>query len=657
MPAPRFDSDDLLLLPRPSRVEVLGAPLVLAAYTHPIAADHVSNSGDPATTAGQAYTLTTHPPDPRGHVATITATTAAGLRHGHATLAQLWRAHRPRLPHVRITDEPTFPIRGVMLDVSRDRVPTMPELFGIVDTLARLKINHLQLYTEHTFAYAGHEAAWQGWAPITPDELRRLDDHCHSRGIELAASQNCFGHLAAWLRLPQYAHLAETHGDWMFDVWPRSGPFSLCPTDPASLAFVKDLLGQLLPCLRSRRINIGCDETYDVGYGRSAASLPQALAGRPSPPATAPTAQVGRMSRPPAATVNPAARATLYTRFVSQIAAAACEIGGRGTRPMFWADIALSHPERLADLPTNLTALAWGYEPESPFDCWCDTLSRPPRAGGADVPSARSVWLAPGTSSWRSISGRTTERRGNINAAASAGLSALARGQHIEGFLICDWGDTGHHQQWPIALLGIADGANAAWNAHASAAFDPRAASLHALGDVSLAAGPWLAVLGEADHALRQVALGLSRPGQTGRLLNQSALFIDMHKPLADSASLDPAACGPIGLWAQSRDRVEALAAAMPRGLSPLLHAELDLTARVARFAGARGHERRRDPSSSPASPWRRALAEDLRAIMADHAHTWLARSRRGGTTSTGSPGGLARSLMFYESILASLTT
>ncbi|MFN0012577.1 MAG: family 20 glycosylhydrolase [Phycisphaerales bacterium] len=637
----RLSDDDLLLIPRPARIERTDGFVALSPGRLPEPHIVLSGNGDPATPAGQAYTLATHEPRDAGSdggasqaVATIEATTSAGVRHGRATLAQLWTRFAPRLPLLRIEDRPTFAVRGVMLDVSRDRVPTMQHLFETVDTLAGLKINHLQLYTEHTFAYAGHEAAWQGHAPLTPAEIRRLDDYCFERGIELAANQNCFGHLAAWLKLPEYAHLAETHGDWMFDVWPRSGPFSLCPTDPASLAFVEGLLGQLLPCFRSRRLNIGCDETYDVGFGRSKAAVDARGGGA-------------------------AGRSHVYAAFVARIAASARRIGGPATRPMFWADIALSHPQRLADLPANLTALAWGYEPDSPFDRWCSILS-----GGADVcfsrrgdpsampspvpsaqspvPSSRPIWLCPGTSSWRSIFGRTTERRGNIDAAARAGLGALASGANVEGFLTCDWGDTGHQQQWPVAMLGLADGANAAWNAHAAGDFDPRTAALHALGDPSLTSGPWLAALGDADLDVRQVALPLSRPGQAGRLLNQSALFIDMHKRLDEAADV-----GDPSLWQGALATVESLAASLPSVASPLLGDELSLTARVALFAARRAWFRR---SPNPPAGWRHSLAADLDAIMADHARTWLARSRRGG------PGkGLDHSLGFYSAIRASL--
>ena len=77
------------------------------------------------------------------------------------------------LPACRIEDWPDFAVRGVMLDVSRDRVPSMPTLRDLVDRLAGWKINQLQLYMEHTFAYAGHEDVWRHADPYTADDMRR----------------------------------------------------------------------------------------------------------------------------------------------------------------------------------------------------------------------------------------------------------------------------------------------------------------------------------------------------------------------------------------------------------------------------------------------------------------------------------------------------
>lgn len=42
-----------------------------------------------------------------------------------------------------------------MLDVSRDKVPTMETMIKLIKMLASWKINQIQLYMEHTFAYKG----------------------------------------------------------------------------------------------------------------------------------------------------------------------------------------------------------------------------------------------------------------------------------------------------------------------------------------------------------------------------------------------------------------------------------------------------------------------------------------------------------------------
>lgn len=555
------------------------------------AADHPRLS-----TAEQGYFLRVAPPvagssGPAGSTVNIRSASRAGVRHGLMTLRQLLRRFGDRLPCLEIDDAPAFQVRGAMLDVSRDRIPTMAEFDRIIDTLSELKFNHLQLYTEHTFAYAGHEAAWQGWSPITPDEACRLDERCAAAGIELAANQNCFGHLAHWLRLPAYRELAETHGDWMFDVWPRSGPFSLCPTDPRSLALVEDWLSQLLPCFRSGLVNIGCDETYDVGWGRSRAACEQRGGGA-------------------------AGRIEVYLEFVASV----CGVVRRlGKRPMLWADVALSHPRSVRALPEDAIALAWGYEPDAPFEAWCRTL----------LEAGIEPWVCPGTSSWRSIAGRTAERRANIARAAGHGLSAGAT-----GVLVCDWGDTGHHQVWPVAAMGLANGAHAAWSGDGDR-FDPSAAGFHTLGDRSLRVGSWLEALGDADEPLRRVTLGLSRDGQSGRLRNQGALFADLHNAAWDLKR----EVGPLELWHDARASVERLAAGVPDGAGPLVSAELRHAAELMRFAADRAVARRRGGDDAAA---RLALRERLAELIGEHRRLWLIRSR---------PGGLEHSVGFYKAV------
>lgn len=530
---------------------------------------HGSHCGGTSASA-QSYTLKIRDSGVR-----IDASTVKGARYGLATLAQLVRQYRQQIPAMEIIDTPAFATRGLMLDVSRDRVPTMSHLFSIIDTLAELKMNHLQLYTEHTFAYEGHDDAWRGWGAITADEMRRLDTFAESRGVELALNQNCFGHLRSWLELPRYRHLAETHGDWMFDVWPRSGPFSLCPTDERSADFVRDLVGQLAPTVQSKLFNIGCDETYDIAYGRSKDAV--ALKGR----------------------------ANVYMDFVNQIASITRD---HGKIPMFWADIALSHPDAISRIPDDMVCLAWGYEPDSPFQAWCKILSQ----------HSRRTWVCPGTGAWRSLTGRTFESETNMIAAAS---SESYPG--CDGFLLCEWGDTGHWQQWPVTLNAIAKGAAASW-AGSRTRFSAHAISLHCFEDRSGEVASFLDDLGDLDLPLRRICGALSRP-DIQHIRNQTAIFIDMFKRWDEQTH--------IGRAAHWRDVCDKSAHMLTRWrgtqCDPLTHDEVTHTLNMTALACERGALRREAPQSQ--SSFAKRLRDRVRAISHEHRRLWRIRSREGG--------------------------
>ncbi len=159
--------------------EEIGAVLRLAPGT----ADHE-----------QGYRLTISPEQ-----ILIEAPEPSGIFYGTCTLVQLVAQYGRTLPAVQIADRPDFPARGVMLDISRDKVPQMDTLYSLVDMLAGWKINQLQLYTEHTFAYRRHPDVWAEASPVTGDEILALDAFCRERYIELVPNQNTFGHMERWL--------------------------------------------------------------------------------------------------------------------------------------------------------------------------------------------------------------------------------------------------------------------------------------------------------------------------------------------------------------------------------------------------------------------------------------------------------------------------
>ena len=139
----------------------------------------------------------------------IVARDGAGLAYGFATLTQLVRRFGKRLPRLHIEDHPDFANRGVMLDISRDKVPTMETLFGLMDMLAEWKVNEFQLYIEHTFAYDQHRAVWKDASPMTGEEMMALDAYCRERYIDFVPNQNSFGHMERWLVHKPYNDFAE----------------------------------------------------------------------------------------------------------------------------------------------------------------------------------------------------------------------------------------------------------------------------------------------------------------------------------------------------------------------------------------------------------------------------------------------------------------
>ncbi|MGI8937849.1 MAG: glycoside hydrolase family 20 zincin-like fold domain-containing protein [Iamia sp.] len=193
----------------------------------------------------------------------------AGLRYGRQLLQQvIAQCADGRLPGVTIEDSPDIPVRALMLDISRDRVPTLKTLERLVRLCSLARINQLQLYIEHTFAHPAHREVWQYSSPMTPAHLTWLDRHCAEHGIELVANQNTFGHMGRWLSHDAYRDRAECPDGWEPVPGMHLPPEVLAPTED-NAAFALGLVDDVLGCVRSTRVNIGCDEPFELGHGAS----------------------------------------------------------------------------------------------------------------------------------------------------------------------------------------------------------------------------------------------------------------------------------------------------------------------------------------------------------------------------------------------------
>jgi hexosaminidase len=99
---------------------------------------------------------------------TLKAETASGVFRGLSKVFEVFqfREAGTQIPGFVIEDAPSLNRRGFMLDISRCKVPTMEELFRLIDLLALIGYNELQLYIEHTFRFQDHETVWKDASPV-----------------------------------------------------------------------------------------------------------------------------------------------------------------------------------------------------------------------------------------------------------------------------------------------------------------------------------------------------------------------------------------------------------------------------------------------------------------------------------------------------------
>ncbi|MFO7898667.1 MAG: glycoside hydrolase family 20 zincin-like fold domain-containing protein, partial [Planctomycetota bacterium] len=208
----------------------------------------------PAEVRDQAYVLKVTKTE-----VVAAAETPQGLYYAAQTLRQLLQKDG-RIPCVTITDWPTYRYRGVMLDISRFRVPALDSLFERIERLAALKINVFQLYTEHTFVFRRHPEIGANCGSMSAEDIIALDEFCKEHFVDLNANLQSFGHHRHLLSIPAYNDLAERHDE----------PWTLCPVDERTYDLLDDLYAECLPAYSSPLFNASCDETWELGTGRSA---------------------------------------------------------------------------------------------------------------------------------------------------------------------------------------------------------------------------------------------------------------------------------------------------------------------------------------------------------------------------------------------------
>ena len=512
----------------------------------------------------------------------ISAKNTTALRYAKQTLSYLLnyaKTEQQSLPELQINDWANFEKRGYMLDISRNKVPTIESLYQLIDQLASWRINELQLYTEHTFAYRNHPIVWKDASALTASQIKDLDYYCLKRGIDLVPNQNSFGHMENWLKHDEYLELSECETNCK-TIWGNKKRTALAPTNPKSFELMQELYAELLPNFTSKYANIGGDETLELGLGKSKAL----------------SEEIGK--------------GTVYLNFLKKLNA---EVNKNGKKTQFWGDIVLNHPELIKDIPTNMTALVWGYDATYPFD---KNLAEFHKAG-------LDFYVCPGTSTWRSEIGRNHNAFINLKEAAIAGNKYEAK-----GYLITDWGDYGHFQPKSVSYPTLVLGANYAWNYSEKTSNNLEfLLTNYVFKDASGYTAKALLILGNA-YTKADIPEGNS---------NAYHLMIRRYKWTMQGhyQTKHLNTSGLLAARAEIEKGVEMLQKAKPTAADGKISIkELKQASKLALFGIKLGMERLQAKDMATKNiplRKRKELAKELTSIIDSHKTVWLTRNRAGG--------------------------
>ena len=331
----------------------------------------------------------------------------SGAFYAFVTIQQLYNSTLKAFPYILVEDWPDLSIRGLLMDISRDKIPTLSTIKAILDKMATLKMNHFELYVEgFSYEYPSFDGINESENSLTLSDYLELESYANQLAIDFVGNMNGFGHMTKWLELPDFHHLAEcSHGFWH---WGYHFPAStLNPLNPQSEQLVVKMYQDMLPHLKSTLFNINCDEPFELGRGKSKKA------------------------------VRKYGLENVYVDFVSKLVT---QVNKYDKTALVWGDVLIHHPEVLTKLPPKMIFLDWGYDRGYPFDNHMQMLAN----------MKVNFIGCPGTSSWNSFSGRKndmmeTTKNAADNAKKYGGL----------GIITTDWGDFGHLQYLPFSYPGI----------------------------------------------------------------------------------------------------------------------------------------------------------------------------------------------------------
>ena len=197
--------------------------------------------------------------------ATLTAPNALGALHGLQTFLQLIEPTPAgfAVPAITIQDQPRFPWRGLLIDVSRHFIP-IEVLERNLDGMAAVKMNvlHWHLSDDEGFRVESkrfsklHQSGSEGQY-YTQAEIRDFVAYARDRGIRVVPEFDMPGHSRSWLAA--YPELASLPGPY------RAGRIAnadtvMDPTRDQTYKFLDKFIGEMAGLFPDAYFHIGGDE-------------------------------------------------------------------------------------------------------------------------------------------------------------------------------------------------------------------------------------------------------------------------------------------------------------------------------------------------------------------------------------------------------------
>lgn len=244
-----------------------------------------------------------------------------GLFYGTRTLLQLMDNNQ--IPCCNIRDYPDYKNRMVHYDLAREQTCNMKHLKHVIDILSNHKVNMLHLYLENRFQFQEHLKVSPPGV-MTPDQARDLDQYAAERFVELVPEVNCLAHLENALCVDEYSHLSEN----------PDSPWEICTQNPEAVAFVEDLVREVVSCFRTQYFHMGGDEAWQMGKCPKCAARIQRDGGK-------------------------------HVMFGEHYSRIAEFIKSLGKRPMMWGDMLLDNKGAAEIMSKDIIIFDWHYDKSS----------------------------------------------------------------------------------------------------------------------------------------------------------------------------------------------------------------------------------------------------------------------------------------------------